>query len=73
MPRRPTRNGLGCLPRERASYTVTVCSACYRASCWQGYRYCDEARGASTTEATRIELKILDLENPHYWKTRIQL
>lgn len=57
-----------CFPREKARRTITVCSACYRAACWQGEFYCDEYKTASTTEATRIELAILNLEHSDYWK-----
>ncbi len=49
---------------------VTVCSSCFRASCWQGEFYCDEYRKAGTVEKTIAELKVLHLEHPHYWNDR---
>lgn len=51
--------------------TVTVCSACYRASCWQGRLYCDDYKKAGTEEKTIDELKQLALENECYWETHI--
>ena len=48
------------------SETVTVCSACLRASCWQGGAFCGESLGAGTVEKTIDELRALDLE-PSYW------
>ena len=47
--------------------TVTVCSACLQATCWQGLFYCDDYRTAGTVEKTRSELEILALEHPSYW------
>lgn len=47
--------------------TITVCSECLQASCWQGEFYCDNARTAGTVEKTRAELEALALEHPHYW------
>lgn len=47
--------------------TVTVCSACLQATCWQGLFYCDEYRTAGTVEKTPKLLKELDLEHPDYW------
>lgn len=54
---------------ERVKATITVCSACLQASCWQGEFYCDEARSAGTVEKTRKELEALALEHPDYWKS----
>jgi hypothetical protein len=49
------------------SETVTVCSNCLQASCWQGIFMCYESDKAGTVEKTREELKQLDLEHPSYW------
>lgn len=57
-----------CLPREKARRTITVCDACYRAACWQGKFYCGEFKTAGTTEATRMELALLNLEHSDHWK-----
>jgi hypothetical protein len=46
---------------------VTVCSACLRASCWQGKFMCDEAQTASTRQMPVAELRQLKLEHPSYW------
>ena len=47
---------------------ITVCAACLRASCWQGYFYCDEYQQANTLQKTRQELEKLGYENSDYWK-----
>ena len=60
------------LPKEVPKYTVTVCSACRRASCWQGKFFCDEYQTAGTIEETRIALALLNLESSHYWTPRTQ-
>jgi hypothetical protein len=39
-----------------AAETVTVCSACFRASCWQGIFMCDDAPSAGTIEQTPAEV-----------------
>ncbi len=49
---------------------VTVCSKCLRASCWQGFFFCEEAKIAGTIEKTIDELKKLALEDSIYWKDR---
>jgi len=49
--------------------TITVCSACLRAACWNGEFYCDDYRIAGTVEKSIEELKELNLENPSYWDT----
>ena len=49
--------------------TVTVCSSCLQATCWQGIFYCNEYRTAGTVEKTREELKELALEHSSYWGT----
>lgn len=46
---------------------VTVCDRCLCASCWQGEFYCDDYRGAGTTELPRAKLKEMALEDPSYW------
>ena len=46
---------------------VTVCDKCLRASCWQGYFYCEEAKNAGTVEKPIAELRKLELESSHYW------
>ena len=47
--------------------TVTVCSSCRQASCWQGEFYCWDSVNAGTLELTIDQLKALDLESPEYW------
>lgn len=47
--------------------TITVCSACLCASCWQGEFYCDEYKTAGTVEKTIEELTALHREHPEYW------
>lgn len=47
---------------------VTVCSACFRASCWQGEFYCEEYRSAGTVDKTIAELRAGQHgESEHYW------
>lgn len=48
--------------------TITVCSECLRASCWQGEFMCDKARTAGTVEKTREQLAQLNREHPSYWR-----
>jgi hypothetical protein len=48
--------------------TITVCSACLPASCWQGEFYCEDSKRAGTVEKTREELEALNLEHSDYWK-----
>jgi hypothetical protein len=47
--------------------TITVCSGCLRASCWQGVFPCDEATAMGTVEKTEEELAALELEHPRWW------
>lgn len=52
--------------------TITVCSECLRACCWQGEFMCDEAYGsAGTVEKTMAELQEINRdhprEHPSYW------
>ena len=51
---------------------VAVCSACKRASCWQGVFLCDAARGAGTIKMPVHALRDLALENEDYWKEPAQ-
>ena len=53
--------------QHRTEETITVCSACLTASCWQGRFFCDRHKTAGTVEKTRAELEALDLEHPDYW------
>ncbi len=41
---------------------VTVCSECFRASCWHGEDFCREYRTAGTVEMTSKDLDELGLE-----------
>ena len=50
---------------------ITVCSACLRACCWQGYYMCDTARSAGTVEKTVAELRELNLEDGDWWPDSI--
>ena len=46
--------------------TITVCSVCLQASCWQGEFYCPDFRTAGTVKKTRQELEAFALEHPNY-------
>ena len=46
---------------------ITVCDACFCATCWHGIFLCDDAYGAGTVEKTVKELKNLNVEHPCYW------
>lgn len=48
--------------------TITICDNCLRASCWQGYFYCERYKEAGTTEKTIAELKELALEHSDWWR-----
>lgn len=54
---------------------ITVCSDCLRASCWQGYFFCDTALDpdSSIVQKKRSELAELALEDSRYWKTDYEL
>jgi hypothetical protein len=52
---------------------ITVCDACFQASCWQGVFMCDASQGAGTVQKTKAELRELGLEHPSYWKTDEEL
>lgn len=56
--------GVEATPKEE---TVTVCSACLKASCWQGEFYCEQYKTAGTVEKTRSELEALNVEHSDYW------
>ncbi len=60
-------SGERCLPCDESHRLITVCAACFCASCWQGIFYCEDYKHASTVEKTRAELARLALENPDYW------
>jgi len=48
---------------------TTVCSKCFRASCWQGLFMCEQARIAGTVEKSVSDLKRLNLEHKSYFMT----
>lgn len=52
--------------------TVTVCSACLRACCWQGEFYCNDYKTAGTVEKPISELAELSREHPSYWWKALQ-
>ena len=60
------------MPRTKEWYAtqVTVCSECFKASCWHGIFMCESAREASTVEMTRRQLLILDKEHPCYFSNK---
>lgn len=47
---------------------IAVCANCWRASCWQGHFYCDEAKNADIVELEISQLVALGLEHPDYWR-----
>jgi hypothetical protein len=47
--------------------TITVCSKCKKASCWQGIFLCDDAYSAGTVKRKVSTLIKLDDEHPDYW------
>lgn len=49
---------------------VVVCDACLRASCWQGFFYCEKYLTAGTKELTIKKLEKLSREHPSYWNIR---
>ncbi len=61
--------GASCPKCQEQEKTVTVCSECRRACCWQGEFMCDLSSGAGTVEKTIAELSELKRENPDYWMT----
>lgn len=52
---------------------VTVCDACFQASCWQGIFYCAKYVEAGTVQKTRRELVALGREHICYMKTDEEL
>lgn len=46
---------------------VTVCSKCFKASCWHGVFYCDQALDAGSVDLPARELRKLNLEHEIYW------
>lgn len=50
---------------------VTVCSKCFKASCWQGIFMCDDAYEAKTVERKVSTLIKLDDEHPDYWNNEL--
>lgn len=53
--------------------TITVCSKCKMACCWQGVFVCNDAVSASTVKMSMAQLRVLDLENSCYWLTDEEL
>jgi hypothetical protein len=73
-PVRFTAQGLEALRHSRwNTCTVTVCSECLRALCWQGKHYCEDCRGAFSAEKTPFQLLQLQkdgkakAEDSSYW------
>lgn len=58
------------LPQLEETDLIVVCSACLRASCWNGlYIFsCDEAVSAGTVNRTVKELRELGKEPESHWK-----
>lgn len=61
---------------------ITVCDACFQASCWQGAFMCDYSLGmvedggghvCRSVQKTKSELELLALENSCYWITDEEL
>ena len=46
---------------------ITVCSACFQASCWHGEFMCWDSGSAGTVQKTEAELDALNLEHPHHY------
>jgi hypothetical protein len=60
------RVDLDAKPKERL---ITVCSACLRASCWQGAHYCEKASNASAVQLPRSKLIALRREHASFWRS----
>lgn len=60
-------NGEDAAKHLKDDWTITVCAACSRATCWQGEFYCEDYRTAGTKEITIAEARRLNRENPTYW------
>jgi len=56
------------MPKTKAKL-ITVCSACLRASSWQGVHYCDKASNSATLELPRSQLIALRREHPSFWRS----
>ena len=61
---------LRAISKEEDTRLVTVCSACLRATCWQGEFYCEKYKEAGTKELPIAKLRKLNLENPSWWIPR---
>lgn len=48
--------------------TITVCSSCHTACCWQGKFYCDDYQMANIEEKTIRELMRMGKEHPDHWR-----
>jgi hypothetical protein len=51
----------------KPDWTITVCDACHRSSCWQGEFYCEGYKTAGTKAITVAEARKLNVENPTWW------
>lgn len=52
---------------------ITVCSECFRASCWHGDFFCEGYRNAGTVKKSESALRALAVEHPSYYaKARIE-
>jgi len=60
-------NGEAAADHLHYDWTITVCSACKCATCWQGEFYCQDYRTAGTVEITIREARALNRENPTWW------
>ena len=55
----------------RANKRIMVCAKCFRAICYHGEMFCDDALGAATAIKTVGELRALNLEHPDNWSQRV--
>lgn len=46
---------------------VTVCDACFCATCWHGIFLCQKSRDAGIIKKSIAELTLLNAEHPSYW------
>lgn len=60
-------NGEDVAKHLKPDWTITVCSNCLCATCWQGEFYCNKAKGAGTVEITVERARVLNRENPTWW------
>lgn len=60
-------NGEDAAKHLKPHWTITVCDACMRATCWQGEFYCDRYKSAGTVDITVKRARELNIENPTYW------